>query len=109
MRGIIRATGVGQGDGRMITQKFVQLVGNIVARGLSRRYPTLMIRFFAGREGDMMRVYIANRVDIGMTGRLYDVVPYPKMESLHVKELAKEIESRIESHIEAFVGIRTDA
>jgi hypothetical protein len=92
----------------MVTQKFVQIVGNIVTRGLRRRYPTLMIRFFAGQDGDMMRVYIANHVDVGKTGRLYDVVPYPKLETLKVKELAKEIECKVEAHIEGFLGSRTD-
>ena len=91
----------------MLTQKYIQMVGNIVVRSMAERYPALEIRFFAGKRGDMMRVYIVGRDDDRqLTGRLFDVEPNPGLETLRVKDLARRIEARIQSAVSDYAAIR---
>ncbi len=62
----------------MLTEKYIQLIGNMAANRLMRRYSHLDIKFFAGKRGDMMRMYMVQRDDKRqLTGRLYDVEPIP--------------------------------
>jgi hypothetical protein len=91
----------------MMTQKYIQIIGNIVVRNLSQRYPALEIRFFAGKRGDMMRVYIVGRDDDRQrTGRLFDVEPNPGLETLRVKDLARRIETRIQAAVSDYAAMK---
>ncbi len=92
----------------MITMKFIQLIGNMIVRDLMTRYPLLTIRFFAGKSGSRMRVFIAFTDDPQqLTGRLFDIGATPPLETLKVKDLAALLERRIGAEVRAFLRTRS--
>lgn len=92
----------------MITHKYIQLIGNMAANNLVRRYPQLDIKFFSGKRGDMMRIYIMHREDDRqLTGRLYDIETNPGIETRWVKSLADRIEGKMHDHVTSFLASAT--
>jgi hypothetical protein len=93
----------------MMTVKFVQIVGNTVVNNLMlTRYPTLTLRFFAGKTGSKMRLMIADQGDPRqLTGRLYDLGETPELKTLRVKALAELLETRIDAEVKEFQRIRS--
>jgi len=90
----------------MLTHKYIQLIGNMAANNLVRRYPDLDIKFFSGKRGDMMRVYIIHRDDDRqLTGRLFDVEINPGIETRWVKTLADRIEGKMHEAVKNFLGV----
>ena len=93
----------------MLTYKYIQLIGNMAANNLIRRYPQLDIKFFSGKRGDMMRMYIVHRDDKRqLTGRLYDVEINPGLETRWVKSLADRIEAKMLEGVKQFLGPAQD-
>ena len=89
----------------MLTQKYIQLIGNMAANNLIRRYPRLDIKFFSGKRGDMMRIYIVQRDDHRqLTGRLFDIETNPGIETRWVKDLAERIEAKMLEAVKNFLG-----
>lgn len=93
----------------MMTKRFIQVVGNMVVRELSERYPDLLIVFFANHRGDTMRVMIANKEDARYTGHLYDVGENPGLVTLSVRELSAKMQQRIEGHVRTFLQSQSKA
>jgi hypothetical protein len=92
----------------MMTMKFIQIVGNTVVQTMRCRYPTLTIRFFAGKAGGQMRLLITEANDPRqLTGRLYELGETPALHTLKVKALAEQLEARIEAEIQQFIRIRS--
>jgi hypothetical protein len=93
----------------MMTIKFVQIVGNTVVNNLMvTRYPSLTLRFFAGKAGGKMRLMIADQNDPRqLTGRLYDLGETPELKTLKVKALAELLEKRIDAEVKEFLRIHS--
>lgn len=87
----------------------MQMVGNMVVRDLSERYPDLLLVFFANKRGDIMRVMIANKDEARYTGQLYDVGENPGLLTLSVRELSAKMQQRIEGHIRTFLQAQSKA
>jgi hypothetical protein len=88
----------------MIDTKLLQSIGNVVARDLRDKYPTVVVRFFALKGWSEMRVYIADRNDPGgSTGRLYDLGMAQQPELFLVKDITRLLEGRIEQQVRDFI------
>jgi hypothetical protein len=93
----------------MMTTKFVQIVGNTVVNNMMlTRYPALTLRFFAGKAGGKMRLFIGDPNDPRqLTGRLYDLGEAPELKTLKVKALAELLEKRIDAEVREFMRTRS--
>lgn len=87
--------------------RLLQNIGNIAARAVQGRYPTVEIRFFALNDGLEGRIHLSLKGDkSGRTGRLYDVqiAPTQPADALFLKEIAVPLEKQIEAHVLEFLG-----
>jgi hypothetical protein len=89
--------------------KLIQSIGNVAARNIESKYPSLQVKFFAMKGPGEMRVFIADKHDTsGKTGRLYDLGTLPPMpDPIIIKDMLELLEARIEGQVKMFLGIQT--
>ncbi len=90
----------------MLDLKVLQQIGNMAVKDVQKKYPSVEIRFFALKSGDVGRVHIADKQDNGgRTGRLYDLEPLARAEVPVVKDIALQLSSSIERRVRDFLRL----
>lgn len=90
----------------MIDPKIIQSIGNLVAKDVQHKYPSVTIKFFADRVRDELQIYIADRnTSSDHTGMLYNLGNIPPEQTTAVKDIAKFLENGIEKQVRLFLKV----
>jgi hypothetical protein len=88
----------------MIDPKIIQSIGNLVAKDVQHKYPSVIIKFFADRVRDEIQIFIADRnTRDDHTGMLYTLGTIPPEQTTAVKDIAKFLENGIEKQVRQFL------
>jgi hypothetical protein len=91
----------------MIDPKIIQSIGNLVAKDVQNKYPSIVIKFFADRVRDEIQIFIADKnTRSDHTGMLYSLGTIPPEQTTAVKDIAKFLENGIEKQVRIFLKVK---